>query len=301
MSDPHATGTPTTPGPATRGPAGAGPAGVDAAGADPASATSVPRPKGPLEPNDGKALETIVDGMPWARIPIATELFARGDDLTGRVVSAVVDTVSLAHRDPRLRDGLTSRWYVVVSEKIVAITQGRSYFTWEIGPGPAARALCRFVRRTPYGIGLGSPWTMQLAITEAGLPRILAAAAAGVAGKVLRRRGWFYRVAGHGVSAIDGPTPYSAYPSNVSAKLAPREPAATAGEITAALRARLPADAAAGLGGTVVIDSNDLGRDVLGHDTAEPERLFCEMFADNPFGQGRQQTPIAVCVPVRTG
>lgn len=254
-------------------------------------------PKPPLDPNPGKRQTVVVGRQAWARVPIQTALFTREDLLADRIVAAVSETVSAIEADDRLREGLADRWYVVVSEKVVAITQGRSYFTWEINPSRVARALARFVRRTPYGIGLGSPWTMQLAIREAGLPRIVVAAAASLVGKVLGRRGWFYLVAGHRVNAIDGPTPYSAYPSNVSAKLPPKDPELVARQLTEALRERLPGRIADQLGGTVVIDSNDLGRDVLGHDTGSTGEFFCELFADNPFGQGRQQTPIAVCLP----
>jgi hypothetical protein len=258
-----------------------------------------PTPKAPLDPNEGKSLTIELGGDgPWARIPIQTELFARGDAIAEKVTSYVSDTTELAAADERFRAGFAEKWYVVVSEKIVAISQGRSYFTWEINPGGPAKVLSKFVQRTPYGIGLGSPWTMQLAINEAGLPRIVAAAGASVVGKLLGRKGWFYQVAGHRVNAIDGPTSYSAYPSNVSAKLPPKDPDQVAGQISAAVREAVPEELAKTFGGTVVIDSNDLGRDVLGHDTDRVIEFFCDMFRDNPFGQGRQQTPIAICLPV---
>ena len=60
------------------------------------------------------------------------------------------------------------------------------------------RTLSRFVLKLPTGVGLSSPWTMQLAIQEAGLPRILLAAVVSAVGKVIGKRGWFYQVAGHG-------------------------------------------------------------------------------------------------------
>lgn len=255
-----------------------------------------PPPKAALAPNDGKSLTVEVEGTRWARVPIQTELFARGDALTEKVAGYVVDTVKKAEASPEFTGAFLEPWYVVVSEKIVAISQGRSYFTWEINPSRSARVLSRWVQRTPHGIGLGSPWTMELAIKEAGLPRILFAAGASIVGKAIGRRGWFYTVAGHRVNAIDGPTPYSAYPSNVSAKLPPKDPNGVAAEITAAVRAQLPDSPARTLAGAVVMDSNDLGRDVLGHDTDRAPLFFCELFRDNPFGQGRQQTPIAVCV-----
>jgi asparagine synthase (glutamine-hydrolysing) len=265
---------------------------------DPSGRHEPPPPKAPLAPNDGKSLVLEVEGTHWARVPIQTELFGRGDPVAAKVAGYVKDTVALASESPDFAGAFDSSWYVVVSEKIVAISQGRSYFTWEINPGPSARILSRLVQRTPHGIGLGSPWTMQLAINEAGLPRILMAAAASAAGKAIGRRGWFYTVAGHRVNAIDGPTPYSAFPSNVSAKLPPKDPDQVAAAISQAVRAEVPEELARTFAGSVVIDSNDLGRDVLGLDADRRPSFFCELFRDNPFGQGRQQTPIAVCVRV---
>jgi asparagine synthase (glutamine-hydrolysing) len=256
-------------------------------------------PKSDYVPNPDK--ELALAG--WARFPLRVDLVAPGDDVPALAArraagffaglpEAPPDAAALANGD---------RWYLYVSEKIVAVAQGRIFFTRDIRPGPWARLLSRFVRRTPFGIGLGHPTTMHLAIGEAGLPRILAAAAAGLVGRVLGRRGLFYRVAGPAVRAIDGPTEYSAYPANVSAKLAPSDPAGAAGAISAAVRGALDRADADRFGGTVVIDANDLGRNVLGHDTDLDERTLEGVFADNPLGQGREQTPFAVAIrqPVR--
>ncbi|HEY0486996.1 MAG TPA: hypothetical protein VGD72_12170 [Mycobacteriales bacterium] len=261
-------------------------------GAEPA------RVKGPLEANAGKQLEIAVDGEKWLRFPVRTELFADGDDLDAQITGYVRGLVDGVRADGTYAANFARNWYVLVSEKVVAISQGRSYFIWDIQPSWWARTLSKFVVRTPYGIGLGSPWTMQLAIQEAGLPRILAASAAGVVGKVLGKRGVFYNVAGHSVRAIDGPTEYSAYPSNVSAKLAPARPGEVSAELLAALKRTLPAEMAATLAGVVVIDANDIGRNVLGLAADRPARFFEDLFADNPLGQGSEQTPIAVAVPV---
>ncbi len=255
--------------------------------------------KGPFDPNQDKQLDITVDGQPWLRFPIRTELFAKGDDLAARITGYVSGFVTAAEQDGR--DIFQSPWYLVVSEKIVAIAQGRSYFIWEIQPNWWARTLSRYVVRTPYGIGLGSPWTMQLALQEVGLPRILFASAVSVVGKALGRRGWFYKVAGSAVRAIDGPTEYSAYPANVSAKLAPAKPDKVSRELTEALRAGLPFPANETLRGVVVIDANDIGRNVMGQATDRPDRFFEEVFADNPLGQGNERTPICVVLPVPQG
>ncbi len=256
--------------------------------------------KGPLEANANKQLEITVDGERWIRFPIRTDLFTKGDPFIERICSYVRETVRAARSDERYSGCFASQWYLLVSEKIIAISQGRSYFIWDIEPSWWARTLSKFVVRTPYGIGLGSPWTMELAIKEAGLSRILFASGVSAAGKAVGKRGLFYQVAGHSVRAIDGPTEYSVFPANVSAKLAPAEPDKVAAELTTAVRAMLTAeglsDVASSLAGVVVIDANDIGRNVLGRNADRPEVFFEELFRDNPLGQGSEQTPLAVAV-----
>jgi asparagine synthase (glutamine-hydrolysing) len=251
-----------------------------------------------LSPNVGKPLTVMLDGESWARIPLRTELFDRGDDLAAKLARVLRTAVEAGLADPDLQHGFGSRWYVLVVGKVVAITQGRSFFTWEIQPGLAARLLSKFVMRTPHGLGLGSPWAMQLAIDEAGLPRVLGASLIGLIGKLIRRRGWFYRVAGHHVNDINGPTEYSAYPSNVSAKMAPKDPERVATELRRTIQRSLPADARPTFGGVALVDANDLGRQVLGQDTDRPNAFFDALVADNPMGQGRQLTPVALALRV---
>jgi asparagine synthase (glutamine-hydrolysing) len=185
-------------------------------------------------------------------------------------------------------------WYLLVSEKIVAITQGRSFPVWEIEVTPAARILSKFVTRTPAGIGLGSPWSMQIAINEVGLPLIAKAAAASVVGKVQGKSGVFYDVVGHNINAIDGATPYSLGAASNSVKLAPKDPEGVARALSAAVRAALPAGAAELFGGTAIMDANDLGVVVMGHDTGLPTETIAGMFKDNPQGQGAQATPMSL-------
>jgi asparagine synthase (glutamine-hydrolysing) len=242
--------------------------------------------------NDGKTL--LIPG--WARFPLRVDLIAPGDDIAalaaGRARQFFRDLPGAPPEAAAL--AATGTWYLYVSEKVVAVAQGRIFFTWDVHPGRFARLLSRFVVRTPYGIGLSDPTTMQLAIDEVGLPRILLASAASAVAKTAGHRGTFYRVAGPAVRAIDGPTRYSAYPANVSAKLAPADPAGEARRISTAVRAALAPDERRRFGGTVIIDANDLGRNVLGHDTGLGTTVLEAAFADNPLGQERQQTPFAI-------
>src|SRR5205823_12621702 len=109
--------------------------------------------------------------------------------------TGVLDVVDEATADLRRDDDV-----VALAESAAAAGQGRLVPLELIRPGPLARLLSRFVGR----IGpLHSPEGMQGAIMAAGRARVLAGAAAGALGKLVGRRGWFYRVAGPGAAMID--------------------------------------------------------------------------------------------------
>ncbi|MFA9288419.1 MAG: asparagine synthase (glutamine-hydrolyzing) [Weeksellaceae bacterium] len=245
--------------------------------------------------NPGKKLEIEVDGKTYERNMIKTDLFQKGDDyvkkITQHVMSFLTKTKSTDTKSPSSKTSADQRWYVVVSEKIIAISQGRSYFIWDINPSWYATTLSKFVTRTPYGIGLGSPWTMQLAIQEVGVVRIAFAAFVAAITKPLGMKGVFYHLAGSNVSAIDGPTEYSLYPSNVSAKLVPKDPQKVAEQLKAEI-AKQTKDA--NFAGAVVIDANDIGRNILGNATDMPDKFFEEVMRDNPMGQSNEQTPVVI-------
>ena len=94
--------------------------------------------------NDGKSLEIAVGGSSYARIPIRTRVVMPGDDL---------DAFVSEYANDQLQPGDL----LFVTEKIVAITQGRSFLVEDIAPRPLARFLSRYVVKTSYGIGLGMP------------------------------------------------------------------------------------------------------------------------------------------------
>jgi hypothetical protein len=238
--------------------------------ADVAPATDE-RPMGILDaPNEGRSLHASLGGVVYARQPVRTHLVTATDDaaeVVRRYVGELPDDVRL----------------VAVSERMVAITQGRSYPMDQIRPGRLARLLVRFVTRPGYGIGLGTAETMQLAIEEVGAPRILFAAAASALTKPFGVHGVFYRLAGRQAAAIDGPTSYTIPPYNQAATLGPREPDTAARTIAAAVGAPV-----------AIIDANDAGCAVLGASPGVDRRFVQRLFGDNPLGQAREQTPVCV-------
>ncbi|MBM3717179.1 MAG: F420-0--gamma-glutamyl ligase, partial [Actinobacteria bacterium] len=173
-----------------------------------------------------------------------------------------------------------------VTEKIVAITQGRSYKLDSIKPRKLALFLSKYVTRTPYGIGLGMPETMEMALRECGTPRILVAAAVAAVTKALGRKGDFYRIAGDKARAIDGPTKGTIPPYNQAVVLGPERPR----EVAAHLKSLLGVDAQ-----VAVVDINDLGGNILGStmDKVGEKRLVA-ILKDNPLGQGHESTPLGI-------
>ena len=234
--------------------------------------TSDTRPMGVLDaPNDGRALHATLGGIVYARHPVRTHLVTSSDTDAPAVVARYVGQLG---RDVRV---------VAVSERMVAITQGRAYPIDSIRPGRLARVLERFVTRPGYGIGLGSAETMELAIREVGAPRILLAAAASAVTRPFGIHGVFYRVAGPQAKAIDGPTSYTIPPYNQAATLGPKDPDRAARAIAAAIDAPV-----------AIIDANDAGCAVLGASPGVDRDFVERLFADNPLGQAREQTPICV-------
>ncbi len=236
-----------------------------------------------------KITKTVkIDEKKYDRYPIRTELFKKGDKVPEKIAKLLNGYIA---NNSIMQQFDNRKWFLVVSEKVVAISQGRSYFIWDINPSIWAKTLAKYVTRTPYGIGLGSPWTMQLAIDEVGLLRILLASAVSIFGKLVGRKGLFYVVAGETVRSIDGPTEYSLYPSNVSAKLGPKNPIRVCQEIDTEIKSRIKTQ---NYLGSVIIDANDIGQNVLSNSTSLPSGLIEKVFKDNPMGQSNEQTPLVM-------
>lgn len=225
-----------------------------------------------MHPNAGKNLTVETDdGQRFARFPVRTHIVKPGDDIL---------KVAEQYAKPHLQ----ASDVLFISERIVAIAQGRAFPIKDIRPSWLARFLVKFVHKSPYGIGLGSPWTMELALREAGAARILFAALLSALTKPFGLRGVFYKVAGRNINTIDGPTPYTLPPYNEYAKLGPKDPDQVAQRIADRLYCEV-----------VIIDANDLGITILGRSRTAPDVSFCRsVFRDNPLGQSAEQTPMAI-------
>lgn len=218
-------------------------------------------------------------GVEYQRIPVKTRLILKGDDL----FVAIAEGLEQGGFTPGNDDIL------FVSEKAVGASQGRYYLLGsdELKPRRLAHFLSRFVTKSPSGIGLGMPETMECALRECGTIRILFAAFAGALGKLVRRKGDFYRVAGHRARSIDGPTSGTIPPFNRAVSLAPDNPDGVAEELSKRFGCA-----------SAVVDINDLGGNILGAYPPELDReLLVEILRDNPLGQGHESTPAGLIRP----
>ena len=207
----------------------------------------------------------------YLRIPIKTHVVMRDDILEDVVVKYASDAVE-------------KQDLLFVSEKIVAITQGRAIPLADIHPRPLAKLLSNYVTKTPAGIGLGMPETMEMALKECGVPRILFAAAASAVTKIFGRKGVFYEIAGYRAQSIDGPTPNTLPPYNQYVVLGPDRPE----EVAQALHQKMGCDVA-------VVDINDIDGVILGlaSETFTKDDVK-RILTDNPLGQDHEQTPLGI-------
>lgn len=217
-----------------------------------------------------------IENKEWLRIPIKTRLILRGDDLG----QAIQEGLEEAEQKPGQEDVL------FVSEKAVGGSQGRYFILGEdeLKVRPLAKFLSKFVTKTPAGIGLGMPETMECAMRECGCFRILCSAFFGGITRLFGRKGDFYRIAGSCARSIDGPTSGTIPPFNNAVSLAPLDPDG----VSKSLAERFSCKAA-------IVDINDIGGNILGCFPLELDKeLLVKILSDNPLGQGKAQTPVGI-------
>jgi len=235
----------------------------------------------PFKPNKGKALEIDVDETVYLRLPIKTLLITDKDNLMALLKKYLA---------PHLRPNDT----IFVSEKVVAVTQGRIINMNDIKPSHLARFLAHRVRNNYgtkdfKGFGHGTPMAMQLFIEEAGYLRVLFAAAVSAVTRPLGIKGAFYFLCGKRAKSVDCPMSFSILEYAHYAKLAPLDPNKVARDIKKTFGHE-----------TVILDANYLGAFSLGKSTGSiSEKFIGKLFKDNPLGQSDEMTPF--CIVRRQG
>jgi len=229
----------------------------------------IPGTMGGIQANPDRELMIAFFGETYLREPVQTHVLTQDDDITA-VVGRYVR--------PRAQAGDI----LFISEKAVAVTQGRAIPEDQLEIGLTARILWRFVSNVPYGIGLRRPSSMQCAVNECGALRIWVAAVLGGITRAFGRRGDFYRIAGPQAAMIDAATTSPLQPDCVI--MGPKDP----DRVCARLHAEFGIPAA-------IVDVNDVGGSwVVGCSEGVDRKLVEACLRDNPLGQGTECTPMGL-------
>mgnify|MGYP001111559598 CR=1 FL=1 len=210
-------------------------------------------------------------GHDFERIPIKTKILGPEDDMA---------QIILDYAKPLMQDGDI----LTISESPLAITQGRAIPVQDIKVGIWARILSRFVAKVPYGIGLRAPTSMQCAIDETGLFRILLAAKIGAISKLFGRKGDFYRVAGMQAALVDAASTSPVPPYTETVIKGPKDPMGEALRLSSVLEHPV-----------AIMDINDIGGSWMIGGAGGVSKDFIEMaMKDNPQGQADELTPLCI-------
>lgn len=204
-------------------------------------------------------------------LAIKTKVITEEDSLTNIIED---------YAKPYLRKGDI----LFLSEKMVACTQGRAIPLDSIKPSFLSRFLSKFVTRNKAGANLAMPETMQCAVDECGSIRILLAAVAGMFGKLLGQKGWFYHVAGYRAAGIDRPCDSTIPPYNNHVVLTPLAPDRVATDISKTLDDVI----------VLIVDVNDLGANILGSSEHIDRDYIIDLLRQNPLGQSNESTPMGI-------
>ena len=216
--------------------------------------------------------EIQVNNKIYLRYPIKTHLVTKDDKLEDIIKKYII---------PELKE----KDIVVMSERMVAITQGRLIHEDDIKPTWLSKVLIKFVKKWPNDPGFRNAKKMQLVIDIVGIPRILLAAFVSAITKPFRIRGLFYKICGNQVSEIDGFAPGTIPPYDKYAVLGPENP----GKVCNSLAEKFNSQFA-------IVDANNIDVAVLGvSDNLKISKAELRLtFIDNPIGQGLEQTPICI-------
>lgn len=225
--------------------------------------------------NPGKALSIQSDGQTYIRHAIRTHFVTCGEDYLELIRHYVL---------PLYRPGdLLS-----ISEKVIALCQGRVVYQKDLKPGFLARLLSRFASQSSAGIGMHSPWKMQFAIDHCGAWKVFWAALRGAVGKLFGRRGVFYTIVGREVAGLDGFYSHEFQEYGEMGIRIPADPGGVCDEIETATGVR-----------SMIVDANNINVEILGKASSleQNDAQLASLIRDNPAGQERYLTPFVLIRP----
>ena len=150
-------------------------------------------------------------GCTWERILVHTHLIHIKEPLEPLL-------------DALVRPLLLEGDWVAMSEKVVAISEGRVIHQSVVRPGPLAKLIVKGTRKWEHDVAFSDPRKMQVAIMQTGSARAAFAMVVGGVTRLFGRHGDFYRIAGHRIAEIDGFNPDTVAPFDEFAMLGPADP-----------------------------------------------------------------------------
>lgn len=205
--------------------------------------------------------------MPQKATPIKTHLLTPGED--------IIDIIN-TYISPLAEKGDI----VIIAESALAIIQKRLFYVEDIKYGFWSRKINKLFDKDS---SLSSLYSLEMAFREVGVLRILFATAIGITGKLIGRRGDFYRIAGKDAATIDdcaGTIP----PFDKHVVMGPKN----ARDTVFYIKEKLGLNAA-------VVDANDLKKvDILATTCPEKNDFLIQILIDNPQGNSNEQTPFVL-------
>lgn len=215
--------------------------------------------------NPNRELYSEHKGIRYGRFPVETPIVNIGDDL---------DKFVQEYAAPYFKEGDI----FCISSKIISITKNFVVHRSKIKTSLLARLIVKFVKKWPNDYGYSLPEKMQVAINMVGYPRMVIALIGGTLMKAIGKPGYFYKIAGHNINAIDGFIPTAMKPFNEYAFLPP----INADEIAEKLQNKFNIP-------TAIIDGNNIDNNIIGLSTRVKNMYsisdLMSILKGNPQGQ----------------
>lgn len=223
-----------------------------------------------LKANENKKLKIEVGGENFNRYAIKTHYVQIGENYIDIIEKYV---------KPFYKKGD----FISISEKIISLCQKRVIYKKDVKVSMLAKFLSKFAMSSDAGIGVDSPYKMQVAINLCGRFKVIYAAILAGIGKIFRKKGIFYNIVGQEISGLDGfygkvfPE-YSEFGIRI-----PEKPNEVCNEIYNKLRIK-----------AMIVDANDFNVEILGkcNSLYYDNETLAKIIKDNPAGQSKQLTPI---------
>lgn len=161
--------------------------------------------------------------------------------------------------------------------------QKRVIYKKDVKVSRLAKFLSKFAMRSDAGVGVDNPYKMQFAIMLCGKLKVIYAAIAGGIGKLLGKKGIFYKIVGMEISGLDGFygkvfEDYSEFGIRI-----PDRPDEVCDEIYEKTGIK-----------AMIVDANDLNVEILGKasNIGHDDEYLKKLIKDNPAGQTKELTPL---------